>query len=164
LAAFQISVQKSADPLARKQAIAIAESMLDEVQLMPFTYCDPGDANVHTATGAFVGAGGCATTVEAAGPVAGEDRYGTSGHPFDNVLDYAGYNTATETPPGIKDISGAPVAALAGYNVAVTITPTALGTIAATDSLRIVVTVTGPGNTTATLEGYRTRYAPRSTQ
>jgi type II secretory pathway pseudopilin PulG len=38
LAAFRLSVQKSTDPLSRKQVIAIAESMMEEVQLMPFTF------------------------------------------------------------------------------------------------------------------------------
>jgi MSHA pilin protein MshD len=163
LATFRLSVQKSADPLVRKQAIAIAESLLEEVQLMPFTFCDPDDANARAATGAFVGPGGCAATVEALGPEGAETRYATGGQQFDNVNDYHGYNNAAEVPTGIKDISGASVASLAGYNASITITPAALGTIAATDSLRIAVTVTGPGNTTVTLEGYRTRYAPRST-
>lgn len=163
LAAFRLTVQKSADPLVRKQATAIAESLLDEVQLMPFTFCDPDDANVRTATSASVGVNGCAATVEAIGPEAGESRYGTGGLQFDNVNDYHGYNTSTETPSGIKDITGASIPALASYNASVTVTQVSLGGIAAADSLRIAVTVTGPSNTTVTLEGFRTRYAPRST-
>jgi len=163
LAAFRLTVQKSADPLVRKQAIAIAESLLDEVQLMPFTFCDPDDANVRTATSATIGVNGCATTIEAMGPESGETRYGTGGVQFDNVNDYHGYNTATETPTGIKDITGTSIAALSSYNASVTITQVSLGGIAAADSLRIAVTVTGPANTTVTLEGFRTRYAPRST-
>jgi MSHA pilin protein MshD len=47
----------SADPLARRQALAIAESLLEEIQLMPFTFCDPDDANAETAGAAS----GCAT-------------------------------------------------------------------------------------------------------
>src|SRR5207302_2251038 len=35
----------STDPLIRKQALAIAESLLDEIMLMPFTFCDPDDAH-----------------------------------------------------------------------------------------------------------------------
>jgi len=162
LAAFRLSVQKSTDPLARKQVIAIAESMMEEVQLMPFTFCDPDDANARTATSATVGVGGCAATVEALGPEAGENRYGTGGAQFDNVNDYHGYNSATEAPTGIKDISGAPIAALAGYNVSVTISNVPLG--ANPDVLLLIqVAVTDPDNVTTTLHGYRSRYAPRST-
>jgi MSHA pilin protein MshD len=169
VSAFRLSVQKSADPLVRKQALAIAESLLEEVQLMPFSYCDPDDANAHTATSPVVGAGGCAATVEALGPEAGETRYATGGVQFDNVNDYNGYNSATEVPPGIKDISGNLIAVLPNFNVSIAVASTALGTIpiggsfAASDALRITVTVTAPGNTIISLDGYRTRYAPRTT-
>ncbi|MES2356387.1 MAG: type II secretion system protein [Pseudomonadota bacterium] len=169
LAAFRLSVQKSADPLVRKQVVVIAESLLEEVELMPFSYCDPDDANALTATSATVGAGGCATTVEGLGPEAGESRYATGGLQFDNVSDYHGYNSATETPSGIKDVSGTAIPVLTGYNASVTVSSTALGSIpaggsfATSDALLIAVTVTGPGNTAVTLHGYRARYAPRST-
>ena len=154
LIAYDYAARGSADPVVRKQALAIAESLLEEIQQMPFTYCDPDDPAVSTATSAA----GCATP-EAMGPEAGETRYNTS-TPFDNVNDYNGYNTATEVPPGIKDITGAPITGLGIYNAAVTVTPTALGGIAAGDSLRITVTVTGPVNVTVTVDGYRTQYAP----
>ena len=44
LVVYDRAVRSSADPLARKQAIAIAESLLNEVLAQPFTYCDPQDA------------------------------------------------------------------------------------------------------------------------
>jgi MSHA pilin protein MshD len=154
LAAYDFAARGSADPVVRKQALAIAESMLEEVQQMPFTFCDPDDPAVSTAASAA----GCATP-EAIGPEAGETRY-SAGTPFDNVNDYHGYNTATETPTGIKDITGTPVGGLANYDVAVTVTAAALGAVPATDSLRITVTVTGPTGVTVTVDGYRTRYAP----
>ena len=161
LAAFRLSVQKSTDPLARKQVIAIAESMMEEVQLMPFTFCDPDDANARTATSATVGVGGCAATAEALGPEAGENRYGTGGVQFDNVNDYHGYDSATEAPTGIKDISGTPIATLADYNVSVNISNVPLG--ANPDVLLLIqVTVTGPDSVAITFHGYRSRYAPRS--
>src|ERR1043166_68927 len=79
------TTRASADPLTIKQALAIAESLMDEVQLAPFTYCDPDDAQAATATSAAVGAGGCAATPEAIGAEAGETRYATP--VFDNAND-----------------------------------------------------------------------------
>lgn len=147
---------RSSDPLVRKQVLAIAEALLEEVQLMPFTYCDPDDANVTTATSAA----GCATTPEALGAEPGETRYSTT-TPFDNVNDYDGFAMA-----GIRDIGGSVIPALSSYGATVTVTPDALPgtglTVASAESLRIAVTVTGPGNESVTLEGYRTRYGPNS--
>jgi MSHA pilin protein MshD len=156
LLAYDFAAKNSANPIVTKQALAIAESLLEEIQQMPFTYCDPDDANVTTATGGFVGPNGCASTVEAMGPEGTETRYSTS-TPFDNVNDYNGYNTAAEATTGIKDITGAPITGLGAYNVAVTVAAAALGAIPA---LQITVTVTGPGNVSVTVDGYRTQYAP----
>jgi MSHA pilin protein MshD len=78
----------SADPLARKQAIAIAESLMQEIQQMPFTFCDPDDPNASTANSAA----DCTTSqANLGGPSpAGESRYGAA-NPFDNVADYGGF-------------------------------------------------------------------------
>jgi MSHA pilin protein MshD len=155
LTAFDFAARGSADPVVKKQALAIAESLLEEIQQMPFTYCDPDDANVATAAGSA----GCATTPEAMGPEAGESRYSAT-TPFDNVNDYNGFNTATDALPGIRDITGTLIAGLANYSAAVTVTPAALGAVSAGDSLLIAVTVTGPTNVNVAIAGYRTRYAP----
>ena len=48
LMVFANTTRASADPLIRKQALAIAESLLEEIRLMPFTFCDPDDANAST--------------------------------------------------------------------------------------------------------------------
>lgn len=153
LTVMNLVTRSSADPLVHKQALAIAESLLEEVELMPFTYCDPDDANAATAASAVVGAGGCAATVEAMGSE-GEGRYAAP--QFDNVNDYDGFSMAAGS---IVDITNANIG-LNGYSAAVTMTQPGLGGIAAAETLLINVTVTGPDNIPVTLEGYRTRFAP----
>lgn len=149
LSAFNVSVRGSADPIASKQLIAVAETLLEEVQQAAFTYCDPDDANVETATGAA----DCATVPEGMGPEAGDAR------PFDNINDYNGLNLAT-----ITDVAGVAVPYLSGYSAAVTVAPVALNgiTVASGDALLIRVTATAPNGQTFTLDGYRTRYAPNA--
>ncbi len=164
LLVMNVTTKGSADPLIHKQALAIAESLLEEVELMPFTFCDPDDANAATATAAVVGAGGCAATVEAIGPEAGETRYSTA-TPFDNVSDYHGFAMNAGTG-GILDVTGTLVsAALDGYSASVAVAAVDFGgiTAASGDALQITVTVTGPDGLPVVVEGMRTRYAPNTT-
>lgn len=171
LAVYANTVRSSEDPLTRKQMLAIAEAMLEETALMPFTYCDPDDADAATAGAAVVGAGNCNATVENIGAEPGESRYNAS-TPFDNVNDYSGFNTATAAPSGIRDISGTLMAGLNGYRAQITTSPQALGpaggVIAALDGngrpqvLLVTVTVTAPGGDSISLSGYRARYAPNA--
>ncbi|WP_201493168.1 type II secretion system protein [Rubrivivax sp. A210] len=153
LQVFVQATATSADPLLRRQALAIAESLLEEVQLMPFTWCDGDDANVETATSAAA----CAGTPEATGPEAGENRYAVP--QFDHANDYHGYATS-----GIVDINQAAVPGLSAYSASVSVASAALNTLTAGsgDALRITVTVSGPGATQVTLEGYRSRHAPNA--
>jgi MSHA pilin protein MshD len=147
---------RSADPLIRKQALAIAESILEEVELMPFTFCDPNDANAATA----LNDAGCAGVNQdnaggALGPVPAGELRADAGAPFDNVADYAGMG-----PLAAADITGA---LYPGYTVAVAMARVGVAFLgaAAADALQITVTVIGPGGETIVLDGYRTRYAPR---
>ena len=158
LAAMNAFTRSSPDPLIRKQALAIAESLLEEVELMPFTFCDPDDANASTATSSAIGAGGCASLSEdtAIGPEAGELR-GNATTPFDNVSDYHGYSMSP-----IVDVTGSAVALQGAYSASVTVAQSSLGGIAASESLLITVTVTPPSGSQVVLQGYRTRYAPRT--
>ena len=44
LIVYNQAVKGSADPMVRKQAVAVAESLLNEVLMQPFSWCDPQDA------------------------------------------------------------------------------------------------------------------------
>jgi len=164
LAALNLSTRASADPMIQKQALAIAEAVLEEAQLMPFTYCDPDDPQAATALNAGVGATGCTAAAsvenpgaEATPPYGPETRLSVT-TPFDNVNDYNGFSMG----PGIIDMTGAAITGLDGYTATVSVANQALGGIPASDALLITVTVTGPGNTSAVLHGYRVRYAPNA--
>ncbi|MBZ0105782.1 MAG: type II secretion system protein [Sulfuricella denitrificans] len=145
------SLKHSADPMLRKQALAVAEALLEEVELMPFTDCDPDNYDPVTLV---------CSLAEAMGPEAGEAR-GSLVTPFDNVNDYNGFALAG----GGTDIGGN-VTVPPGYSATVTVAQdaafgVAAGFLPAADVLRVAVKVDyNGGNESITLEGYRTRYAP----
>lgn len=153
LAVFIQSTGASADPMLRRQSLAIAESLLEEVSLMPYTYCDGDDPNVTTATSTA----DCKNGADAIGPESGENRFVTP--QFDHVNDYDGYSMK-----GIVDITNTAVTGLSGYQASVKVQAADLNTLTAAsgDVLRITVTVTDPRGGTLTLDGYRTRYAPNA--
>lgn len=166
LTVFNVTTRSSADPMVRKQMLAVAEAILEEVQLQPFTFCSPDDANAATATSATTGAGGCATTVQGVG-AGGAARIANT----DNVGDYA---SVTLNP--VTTVDG--TYSLADYTAAITVTPENLGPAAsqisssacasATDCttlkvLRITVTVSHAGADNISVEGYRTRHSPNFT-
>jgi len=143
----------SVDPLVRKQAVAIANSLMEEVQLRPFTYCDPDDPLVFTAANAA--ACGIPETIGAEG----ETRYADPR--YDNVSDYNGFKMTSS----IQDVSNVTINGLAGYSAEVAVAAAGGSFPAAVpvdDALRITVTVTGPANVRVVLDGYRLRYAPNS--
>ncbi|WP_426086721.1 type IV pilus modification PilV family protein [Janthinobacterium sp. PSPC1-1] len=163
---FARTTASSADPQLRKQALAIAEAMLDEIEGARFTFCDPlADPAADMATNAApfdsaTNPTGCTTPQNVSATVP------ASGRPYYNVSDYV---RAFNTPESYKD-DVAKKLFPDGYKVSVTISPDAeLGPEKATlpsdatpinmNVLRITVTVTYATNQQLVLAGYRTRYA-----
>jgi MSHA pilin protein MshD len=144
LSVLNQTAARSADPLPVKQAYAIAEALLEEVQLAAFTLCDPTDPNVLTAP--------------PCGAVGPPSRQVGESRPWDNVIEYE----PTVIGPGITDITGAPIGGLGAYSATINVAASGLGSVPAGAALLITVTVTGPGGTNVSLSGYRTRYAPNS--
>lgn len=152
LVVYGVTTKSSADPQVRKQMLAIAEALLEEIELQPFTFCDPDDAKATTATA--IGDCAVAANNESQLPL-GPEASDTSRALFDNVSDY---NNFSLNP--VSDINGNTIA---GYTASVVVAQQQLeASVPLTETLRITVTVTR-GSDTLSLSGYRTRYAPRTT-
>jgi len=152
ISVLNVTTRASGDPLRRKQALAIAEGLLEEVQLARFTYCDPADLKAESATSPAE----CTTVPENVGPEAGNVR------PYDNVNDYVTKYGVYQSPFNDKngktiDLSDTEVPP--GYQAKLKITQEKLDVVPLTESLRITVMVTYDNNSVV-LDGYRTRYAP----
>lgn len=155
LTVFNLTAQKSADPQVRRQMLAIAEALLEEVEFKPFTYCDPDDPNAATAANANGCTGGAGGANDESKLPLGPDATDTSRAVYDNVSDYNGFSLAT-----VSDINGSN--SINGYSATVSVTQQQLeASIPLAASLRITVTVTH-GSDSLSLSGYRLRYAPRS--
>jgi MSHA pilin protein MshD len=157
---MNVTTSRSADPLRTKQALMIAEGLLEEVQSAGFTKCDPAGDN---------GDGTC-TIPEAWGQNAPE----TAGpRPYDNVNDYVSQaNTAVaafNNGAGVLADANGRALGVTGYTATVAVIPEAVGpggsqvgaggTSADTDMLRIRITVFFDSQSLV-LDGYRARYAP----
>ena len=136
LSVMNQTTSRSADPLIRKQSIAVAESMLEEVSLHDFA----------NPTGGF------------AGPYTQANR-----QYFDDISDYNGFASSGGIHPIDSAI---PITGLTGYSVSVTVAfadlgpATSLITTASNKAKLITVTVTGSDNVSVVLAGYRTAYGP----
>jgi len=131
LGLFAATTRQSADPLIRKQALAVAESLLAEIQLRSFA--NPG--------GGFTGA-----ATQANRPL------------FDDIGDYNGYTSNgvfTIDGAAVAGLGNYTVAiSVAGAGLG----PAGFVIAPASASL-ITVTVTYPGGSVS-LSGYRAAYAP----
>ena len=130
LSVMNTVVKSSADPMIRKQTIAIAESLLEEILLKEYS-SPSGGTNVGAVCAAATG-----TRVN-----------------WDNVCDYKGYTTT-----GISDILGSTVALLSAYNISpaveVVLQPAGSSDLTGVAAKKVTVHVTGPQGTVS-LTGYR---------
>jgi MSHA pilin protein MshD len=129
---LNLTSKGSADPVQPKQAMLVAEAMLEEIQLKP--YCDP-----DTVTPGSPATCGVHTTE------ASRDLY-------DDIVDYSGY---TSTGVFSLDNLGTAVPGLTAYNVAVAVS--AETTIQSAPGRSITVTVSVGGNSYS-LSAYRFNY------
>ena len=129
MSVFSLTVSSSADPIQPKQAMLVAESMLEEILLKPYANPDGG----------YVAA--CTTTCDRAR--------------FDDVKDY--HNYASNGVYALDDLSTR-VAGLEAYAVSVTVADSTTTANANTSTgQRVTVTVSVGGNA-YTLTGYRFNY------
>jgi MSHA pilin protein MshD len=165
---MNLTTRGSADPVRRKQALIIAEGLLEEVELAKFTYCDPADPNAGDET--LVKSAANCTVPERWGQLSPEPTGANNGRPFDNVNDYVAaprtLTAAFDNAGGVLADANGTALGVSGYTARLTITPATLNGIgsdtdinADTEVLRITVTVSYDGQS-VTLDGYRTRYAP----
>jgi MSHA pilin protein MshD len=169
VAVMNMTNRASVDPVRRKQALIIAEGLLEEVELAKFSYCDPADPDASDDTVATSTAK-CTMVPEKWGQLSPEPTGASDGRPFDNVNDYVpgpGVLTAAfDNAAGVLVDANGQELGVTVYTARLAITPASLNgigsdadTAADTEVLRITVTVSYDGQTVA-LDGYRTRYAP----
>ncbi len=165
MSSSRLTSQRSADPVRYKQALLIAEALLEEVSLAHFAFCHPDDPVAETAL-----AYADCNTKDVVGP-------GSATRPYFHVNDYVNaYGvpksfTAGDTLGLITNANGVQLYG-ATYKAFVTINANAsLGPAAApiagtggddTNVLHISVRVLYGEGQSLVLDRYRTRYAPNS--
>jgi MSHA pilin protein MshD len=167
LTVMNLASRASVDPVRRKQALIIAEGLLEEVELAKFSYCDPADPDASD-TDTVKSSADCKSAPEKWGQLSPEPA--GSGRPFDNINDYVGaprtWTAAFDNGGNVLADANGTALGVNGYTARLSIAPASLNgigsdtdTAADTEVLRITVQVSYDGET-VTLDGYRTRYAP----
>lgn len=154
LLSLNTTTRASSDPLIEKQLLAIAESVLEEVTMQAFTWCDPDDPNAAMAA---TTANCSANAAEGGGKATYDNVVETRGSavaPLDNVSDYDKEIISSA-------ISGNSANWPAGYQASVSIGTDTLDNVPKSESLLIAVTAS-VGTQTLTLHGYRLRHSPNA--
>ena len=138
LAVFNVTVRESADPVVRKQAIAVAEGVLDEILAKDY------QNDVSDADNSSLILGCTPVTIPSCVPNTILDRKN-----YNDVDDYDLWNTT-----GVYQLDGTLSPVLGAYLVAVSVATTTLNAIPVKS---VTVTVTGAGHTVELL-GYRANY------
>lgn len=154
LGAMSVATTKGSDPARRKQAIMIAEQLMEEVQGAGYTLCDGADPNLDTATEGPGGAAVGCTTPEVFGPESAITR------PYDNVNDYVtGSGRGFDSGGVLVNAAGQPLTP--GYTATVRMVQESFGNPAVPNFGAIKITITvSYDQESFVLDGYRTRYAP----
>jgi len=177
LGVMTFTTKASADPVRRKQALILAEGLLEEVELARFSFCDPADNDTDASNPDVVARSSDCKIPEAWGQAGSEP---VNSRPYDNINDYvaaAAQSTAAfDVANTLRDANGNALN-LSGYTARLTIRPAAVGpsgavvgvdnptagvstaSTADNEMLRITVRIDYDG-TYLELDGYRARYAP----
>lgn len=133
LLVMNTTTKSSADPLIHKQALAIAESLLEEIESQYFSNPPGGFSGAHTQANRAS---------------------------FDDIMDYNGFAT-NGVYPANDPASASAVPGLQNYNVSVAVTnplAAAWGSMPAASAAQITVTVADPSGQTLAATGYRVDY------
>jgi len=132
LSVMNTVVASSADPMVRKQAVALADSILEEILLKSF--CDPDTVNAGTNP-----------------PTCGANTVESGRDTYDDVDDYDGKNETLSLAGPI--FLGLP-AELYGYRVQVAVAAATLGVI----PVKSVTVTVSRGTESVTMTGFRGNY------
>jgi len=141
LSVLNLTVRRSADPMLRKQVLAVAEAMMDEILAKDYQN-DPADPTNSSA------ALGCTLTTAPSCKVNTVlDRPN-----YNDVDDFTGWNQT-----GVYQLDGTLAPILGTYTVSVNVAAAAAAPMSTVAAKQVTVTVTG-GSETISLVGYRTLY------
>jgi MSHA pilin protein MshD len=138
LGVMNVTVKSSSDPVVRKQSLALAESILDEVLAKDFA---------NPASGGYT---------ETAPTTCANRAF------YDDVDDYSCFDGSTDSKKihGDVTLGATSLADLSAYRASIAVDATAsavIGGITTGDIKKVTVTVTGSGETLQ-LSGYRAKY------